>query len=69
MRVYPRVGRTLILLLSAPVLASTFLAAGCVVAPAPADEPREGYYDREHHRWWHEHAWRECREEGEHCRD
>lgn len=30
---------------------------------------REGYYDREHHRWWHEHAWHECVEHDEHCHD
>lgn len=39
------------------------LASGCVV------EPREGYYDRDHHRWYHEHAWHECGgERDEQCR-
>lgn len=38
------------------------LASGCVVA-----EPREGYYDRDHHRWYHEHAWVGCNERDEHC--
>lgn len=28
---------------------------------------QEGYYDREHHRWWHEHAWRDCEENDIHC--
>jgi hypothetical protein len=36
--------------------------SGCVVA-----EPREGYYDRDHHRWYHEHTWRDCHEHDEHC--
>jgi hypothetical protein len=36
--------------------------SGCVVA-----EPREGYYDRDHHRYYHEHTWRECHEHDEHC--
>ena len=37
--------------------------SGCIVA-----EPREGYYDRDHHRYYHEHHWSECREhEEEHC--
>lgn len=36
------------------------LMSGCVVT-----EPREGYYDRDHNRWYHEHAWRDCDEE--HC--
>jgi len=30
------------------------LAVGCVVAP------REGYYDHDHHRYYHEHVWHEC---------
>jgi len=38
-------------------------------APPPAaGEPREGYWDREHHRWWHEHRWHECDEHEPHCR-
>jgi hypothetical protein len=39
------------------------LASACVV------EPREGFYDRDHHRWWHEHQWHECGERDEHCHD
>jgi hypothetical protein len=37
--------------------------AGCVVA-----EPHEGYYDHDHHRWYHEHAWHGCDEPGAICR-
>lgn len=37
--------------------------SGCIVA---THEPHEGYYDRDHHRWYHEHEWREC---GDHDRD
>ncbi|HLZ97176.1 MAG TPA: hypothetical protein VKP66_04465 [Steroidobacteraceae bacterium] len=40
------------------------VASGCVVA-----EPREGYYEREHHRYYHEHAWHECLEHDYYCRD
>lgn len=40
-----------------------FVTQGCVV------EPREGYYDHEHHRWYHEHSWHECVERDEHCHD
>ena len=36
------------------LLGLLMLMPGCVV------EPREGYYDHEHHRWWHEHGWHEC---------
>ncbi len=39
------------------------LAAACVVA-----EPREGYYDSGHHRYYREHSWHECIERDEHCR-
>lgn len=38
------------------------VVSGCVV------EPPEGFYDRDHHRWWHEHAWRECGDHDGHCR-
>lgn len=43
--------------------------SGCVVAPEHGyhEGYREGYYDREHHRWWHEHQWHECVEHDEHC--
>jgi hypothetical protein len=39
------------------------LMAGCVVAT-----PREGYYDRPHHRWYHDHAWVVCGPRDLHCR-
>jgi hypothetical protein len=37
-------------------------ASGCVVA-----EPHEGYYDRDHHRYYHEHVWVDCHGGDEHC--
>jgi len=38
------------------------LIFGCVVGP------REGYYDGDHHRYYHENAWHECGPAGdEHC--
>ncbi|HTW75875.1 MAG TPA: hypothetical protein VMD56_13245 [Steroidobacteraceae bacterium] len=43
--------------------ALTSLLAGCVVAG-----PREGYYDRANHRWWHNHAWVVCAPGDFHCR-
>jgi hypothetical protein len=43
------------------MLGFMFFAEGCVV------EPREGYYDQPHHRWYHEHAWHECVERDVHC--
>lgn len=35
--------------------------SGCIV------EPREGYYDHNHHRWYHEHRWRDCDDRDDHC--
>lgn len=60
------------------LLASLMLTlSGCVVHdrevvhhdPSGSYEQgyEEGYYDREHHRWWHEHAWRDCVENDIHC--
>jgi hypothetical protein len=45
------------------LLALFALGSGCVVA-----EPREGYYDHEHSRYYHEHQWHECGEHAEYCR-
>ena len=39
------------------------LLAACIVA-----EPREGYYDHDHHRYYHEHSWHECGEHDAYCR-
>jgi hypothetical protein len=38
------------------------LASACVVAP------REGYYDSDHHRYYHENNWHDCGDRDEHCR-
>jgi hypothetical protein len=45
------------------LLGVSLVVPGCVV------EPREGFYDRDHHRWYHEHAWHECGDRDEHCRE
>ncbi len=57
MRIPKPIARATFLLLGLIMLASS----GCVV------EPREGFYDRDHHRWYHEHVWVDCREHDEHC--
>jgi hypothetical protein len=44
------------------VLALIMASSSCVV------EPRNGYYDRDHHRYYHEHVWIDCTEHDEHCR-
>lgn len=43
--------------------ALTTVLAGCVVA-----EPHEGYYDRDHARYYHNHAWVACGPGDVHCR-
>ncbi len=37
------------------------IVCGCVVVP------HEGYYDHDHHRYYHDHAWHECVDRDEHC--
>ena len=49
--------------LSAFMLASIAATSGCVIA-----EPRENYWDRDHHRYYHEHTWHECGERNDYCR-
>ena len=44
------------------------LSTACVVAE-PRGGYHEGYYDRDHHRYYHENGWRDCGgERDEHCR-
>ena len=58
------------------LLAMASFASGCVIAErgdgyrehGEHEGYREGYYDRDHHRYYHEHGWRECGERDEHCR-
>ncbi len=40
-------------------------ASGCVVTPAGY---REGYWDRDHNRYWQNNGWHACEERGEYCR-
>ncbi len=47
---------------SALLLTLVTLASACVLAP------REDYYDRDHHRYYHEHAWHDCGDHDDHCR-
>jgi hypothetical protein len=37
------------------------LVMGCVVVP------HEGYYDSDHHRYYHENSWHECGDHNEYC--
>ena len=49
------------------------LLASCVWVPHDHDggyhdQYREGYYDRGHNRYWHDHAWHQCRDSDDpHC--
>jgi hypothetical protein len=56
MEISTRIGRAALLLLGLVMMVS-----GCVV------EPREGYWDRDHHRYYHDHGWVECRDRDDHC--
>jgi hypothetical protein len=57
--------------LSLVMLAPMFMVSGCVVDREHTVDrpvPSEGYYDREHHRWYHDHGWVVCDEDDLHCR-
>ncbi len=44
------------------LVGSAMLATGCIV------EPRNDYYDHDHHRYYHEHSWHDCGDHDDHCR-
>lgn len=52
------------------LLGAMLSATGCVVHSGPGYNAgyHEGYWDREHNRYWHENAWHECGEGDAHCR-
>jgi hypothetical protein len=54
--------------ITARILMGSCLLAIVCLAGACNREPREGFYDRDHHRWYHEHGWRDCGERDDHCR-
>jgi hypothetical protein len=56
-----------VILKSAFLLGLIALASGCVVAE-PHRTYNDGYYDRDHHRYWHENGWHDCGEHSEYCR-
>jgi hypothetical protein len=47
---------------------TSFLFGLVLMATACVIEPREGYYDRDHARWYHEHHWHDCGDRDDHCR-
>jgi hypothetical protein len=53
---------TIRLAVSGLMLGLFMFTSGCVV------EPHEGFYDRDHHRWYHEHGWHDCGDRDDHCR-
>ena len=44
------------------LLGLVMMASACVIAP------REGYYDRDHHRYYTHNTWHECGDRDDHCR-
>jgi hypothetical protein len=69
-------GSTRLSAFGAVVLAALLMClSGCVVHERDvvhdggyAQGYKEGYYDHEHNRYWHEQAWHDCVEHDEHCR-
>jgi len=61
--------RSFRLIVSLLILAPTFMMSGCVVRERETvhEQPVEGYYDREHHRYYHGHAWVACDDRDPHC--
>jgi hypothetical protein len=47
---------------NALVLALLAMSTACVI------EPRENYYDRDHHRYYYQHNWHDCGDGDSHCR-
>ena len=39
--------------------------SGCVIAPRGGYH--EGYYDRDHNRYYHQNTWHDCGDHDEHC--
>ena len=74
-----KVSNRLIAISALPLVSLMLCLPGCVVHDREVVRDhdrssynqgyREGYYDREHHRWWHENAWRDCIENDIHCHD
>ena len=54
---------SLLIAQSGILVAMLMASSGCVVT-----EPREYYFDRDHHRYYHEHVWHDCHEHDERCR-
>jgi tetrahydromethanopterin S-methyltransferase subunit E len=42
------------------------LTSGCIIAPE--GRYHDGYWDRDHDRYWHGGGWHPCAEHGEYCR-
>jgi hypothetical protein len=56
--------------LSLVMLAAAFTLSGCYVEKERVvhePTPTEGYYDHEHHRWYHDNAWVMCDDRDPHC--
>jgi hypothetical protein len=56
------------------LLTAVMALPGCVVHDREvvhdgsyAQGYKEGYYDREHNRYWHDQAWHDCIEHDVHC--
>ena len=53
----------------ASIVKSSFLLGLFAIATAcVAEEPRDGFYDHEHQRYYHDHSWHDCGEADNYCR-
>jgi hypothetical protein len=48
------------------ILGLMAVMSGCVFGPR--DGYHEGYYDRDHNRYYHENTWHDCADHDAHCR-
>lgn len=57
--------------LTSLILGLAGTVSGCVVSTTREtthDVPvHEGYYDQEHHRYWHDDAWHDCTDHDDYC--
>jgi hypothetical protein len=54
------------IVMTSSLLALMAMMSACIIGPRGGY--REGSYDRDHNRYYHENAWHGCVEHDEHCR-
>jgi hypothetical protein len=49
------------IIMTSSLLGMLLIMSACVIGP------REGYYDRDHQRYYHQNSWHDCGQRDEHC--